>query len=183
MFVNIEDLSLQGAFAQHPELLDTLPNVVTVAAIGGLAPHHLPKDQSPKDLLLHRIGMGSILTYGNRHRRTCTELGTRALDTHEDWEANTFPITLLFLRLTPESRFSFAADRRFHLSWQEQRLPNVPLCTLINGSWKDWNKYTLLCATDPSFTHTHRALLSEVKTTLDWLQAQEAPVSKSTPKK
>lgn len=165
--VDVEDLSIQGAFAHQPQLLDALPDV-TVAAFGGMAPRFLPLGVPLRDLLLHRIGMGSVLTFGNRHARTCRSFAFDALEAKEDWEARAFPVTLLLLRLSESSRFSFAADGRFHLSWQEQRLPGVPLCLLVDGSWKDWRKYARF-ATDESFRPDHRALLGKVAETLDWI--------------
>jgi len=166
-YVDVEALSLAGAFAQHPELLNVVPDV-TVAAVGGLAPKHLPAGVPFRELLLDRVGMGSILTYGNRHGRSCVEFGAKALESGEDWEARTFSLTLLLLRLSEESKFSIAADGRFHLSFQANRLPNVPLCLLVEGSWKDWRKYARFHA-DPSFPTEHRLLLAHVGNLLDRL--------------
>ena len=167
-FVDIESLSQAGAFSHHPNLLDGLPDV-TVAAVSGLAPQHLPHGRPVYDLFLHRVGMGSLLTYGNRHSKSCLEYGQTAIGSGEDWEANTFSLTLLVLRLSESSKFSFAADGRFHCSWQEQRMEHVPLCLLIDGSWKAWKKYARF-ATDSSFSKEHRVLLEKIGETMIWLE-------------
>jgi len=164
-YIDIEELALQGAFSHKPHLLYGVGEV-TVAALGGLPPKLLPV--SSREFILQRVGMGSLLTYGNRHGVSCVEYGERALATGEDWEANTVRVTFLLIRLTEASRFAFAADRRFHLSWQERRMKDVPLCLLADGSWKDWMKYSRF-ADDPSFPIEHRRLLQQVASCLAWL--------------
>ena len=164
MVVDMESLSMAGAFSHHPELLDAIPRV-TIAAVGGMAPKYLPAGVSFRDLLLHRVGMGSILTYGNRNGKNCVEFGTKALETGEDWEAKVFLITFLITHISEGSRFAFAADGRFHLSWQEHQPVGVPRCILVTGSWKDWVKYARF-ADDKSFAQSHRDILCGVKVAL-----------------
>jgi hypothetical protein len=147
---NLQGAKLADRIREAAEILPP----VSIVAIGGIpilevngvftlsgsviSPEVLRKN------MLDLLGMSAALTYLNPKHREITNLGELCMDLNHTWAFHLSTVSILYCGAPSFVEKSFGRDGSFipGSTWVETDEEGLPNIFTINGSLKDWKRYT-----------------------------------------